>query len=135
MTKIIFKNLDSSELAKQIVLERIADLIVKFPDLETHRIVVTLSMNNSSTQVGPDEFRVKYHIKGKKFANLILEKKAETIYKALAAVNEATLELLNRTIDKLRVKNRAKSRKAKYQSEPNQTKNIFPSENEQARDL
>jgi ribosome-associated translation inhibitor RaiA len=117
MTKVIFKNLDSSELAKQIVLDRVEDLIEKFPDLQNHQINVTLSMNNSSAQAGPDEFRVKYHITGKKFADLVLEKKAGILYKALADVNEAALELLNRTIDRVRVKNRTKSRKVKYRNE------------------
>ena len=77
MIKVVFKNLDSSELAKQIVLERINDLISKFPDLQDHRIYVTLSMTNSSTQAGPDEFRVKCHIDGKKFTDLLLANAVE----------------------------------------------------------
>ncbi len=59
-------------------------------------------------------------IKGKKFDGLIVEKKSRTLYLAMADVNEALLELLNRRIDKVRVKNRTQSRKAKYSIEPHE---------------
>lgn len=113
MIKVTFKNLEKSDLARQIVLERMDYMIEKFPELDTHSIAVTLSMDNSSMQAGPDEFGVRVHIKGKKYRDLIMEKRAGSLYVAMANVNEAMLEMLNRRTDKLRIKYRSKSREAK----------------------
>lgn len=117
MTKVIFKNLEKSDLVKEVVLDKMNLLIEKFPELTAHSISVTLSMDNSKIKAGPDEFGVKVQIKGEKFDGLIVEKKSMTVYLALAEVNEAMLELINRRIDKLRVKTRTQSRKIKYQQE------------------
>ncbi len=116
--KITFKNLEKSDLAKEVIEERIGDLIEKFPNLSSHSIYVTLSMDNSSTQAGPDEFGVRLQVKGKMFNDLIIEKKSGTLYRAVGDVVEAMLERLNRRTDKVRVKERTKSRKAKYFNEP-----------------
>ena len=112
MIKITFKNLEKSSLAVDIVLEKMNAVIEKFPELNKHSIQITLNMNNSSSQAGPDEFGIRFQIKGKKFNGLIVEKRAKTLYIAIADLNEALLELLNRRIDKLRVKSRTQSRKA-----------------------
>lgn len=114
MIKISFKNLDKSSLVKEIIIEKISLLTEKFPELEHHNIQITISMDNSSSQAGPDEFGIKVQIKGKKFGGLIVEKRAKTLYLAIAELNEALLELLNRRTDKLRVKKRSQSRKVKY---------------------
>lgn len=110
MIKLIFKNLENSSLVREIVQDRLGHIQEKFPDLKKHRIYVTLSMDNSSFQAGPDEFGVKVHIAGQKFGSLTIEKKAASLYIALAEVSEAILELLNRRTDKLRVKSRSQSR-------------------------
>ncbi len=117
MVKVTFKNLEKSSLAKNVVVEKISVLIGKFPELEQHSISLTLSMDNSSIQAGPDEFGVKVQIQGKKFEGLIVEKKARTLYLAMADVHEVLLELLNRRTDKLRVKSRTQLRKAKNSNE------------------
>lgn len=114
MIKVIFKNLKKSILAEKVVLEKMNLLIEKFPELEQNSIQLTLSMDNSSIQPGPDEFGIKIQIKGKKFEGLILEKKAKSLYMAMALVYEALLELLNRRIDKIRVKSRSQLRKIKH---------------------
>lgn len=113
MIKLTFKNLEKSNLAREIVLERMNAIVEKFPDLEGHSISLTLSMDNSSSQAGPDEFGIMVKIRGKKFDGLIVEKKARTLYLALAGISEVLLELLNRRTDKLRVKKRAFARKVK----------------------
>lgn len=117
MVKVNFKNVEKSDLAKSIVLERIHDAVNKFPELSTHRISVCLEKNNSPAQPGPDEFSVSLHIKGKTFDDLLIEKKAATMYLAIAGVKESLLELLNRRTDKNRIKARAASRKLKRWSQ------------------
>jgi len=116
MIKVIFKNLSKSSLAKKIIQDKIRAIVDKFPDLRSHSIHVTLSRNNSAIQAGPDEYLVRLHISGRKFKNLILEKKADTVYHAFAFLKNSALELLNRNTDKMRVQKIAKLRKAKYQS-------------------
>lgn len=67
MIRIVFKNLDESELAKDVVYERIQTTIERFPDLEDHRLTVALSMDNSPLKPGPDLFKAKLLIDGKKY--------------------------------------------------------------------
>lgn len=124
MIKVTFKNLQKSSLAKDVVLGKMNTLVEKFPELKRHSIHLTLSMDNSSTQAGPDEFGIKVQIKGQKFDGLIVQKRAKTLYLAISDVNEVLLELLNRRTDKLRVKNRTQLRKAKYQSETPKTEEL-----------
>ena len=99
MIKIVFKDLEKSELAKQVALDRLQDAIVRFPDLEKCRVSVTLSMENSPTQAGPDVFTVKFRCQSGKYKGVILERSASTLYIALAEVSECLLEL-NRFGDK-----------------------------------
>ncbi len=114
MIKVIFKNLKKSNLAEKVVLEKMNLLVEKFPELEKNSIQLTLSMDNSKIKAGPDEYGIKVQIKGKKFEGLILEKRAKSLYLAMALAYEASLELLNRRIDKIRVKSRTQLRKIKH---------------------
>jgi len=111
MLKIVFKNLEKSEIAKEITQERLQAVVDKFPDLDHHRLVATLSMDNSPQQPGPDLFKVKLQIRGKRFKSIILEKSAQSLYLALAEVVDHALECLNRYGDKSRVRRRSLARK------------------------
>jgi ribosome-associated translation inhibitor RaiA len=73
MIKITFKNLASSELAREATEERILGLVEKFEDLRKSRIQVTLEMQNSPLQAGPDLFNVKVQIVGARYAGLRIE--------------------------------------------------------------
>jgi ribosomal subunit interface protein len=111
MIKITFKNLERSELAKQAVEEKMKEVVNRFPDLTTSNIQVTLSMENSPRQAGPDLFRVKTLIHKSKYHGVILEKQSPSLYAALAEVSEHLLERLNRFGDKKRVKARRQERR------------------------
>jgi len=104
MLKIIFKNLEKSELAMEAVKERFEGLEDKFGGLKDHRMSVTLSMDNSPKHPGPDLFTVKLLIQGQKFRSIILEKSAVNLYIALADVAGHALERLNRFGDRTRMK-------------------------------
>ena len=106
MIKVIFKNLEKSELTRDLALERVLTIVERFPDLHDHKINVTLSMENSPTQAGPDVFTVKVLINGKRFRAVLIEKSGATFYLALAEVIDHALERLNRYGDKERVKSR-----------------------------
>lgn len=112
MIQITFKNLERSELAEEAVQDRLQEALERFPDLSQAKLHVTLAMENSPRQTGPDLFRVKLRVSGGKYHGVILEKEASSLYAALADLNEHLLERLNRFGDKLRVKLRSRERKA-----------------------
>lgn len=103
MIKINFKNLEKSELAKDIVIERLSLLTEKFKDLESCKIMVTLEMQNSFTQRGKDFFGVHLVITSGKYKGIKIKKEDSNLYKALAELVDHMLEVLNRHGDKKRV--------------------------------
>ncbi len=109
--KIVFRNLGKSSVAKSAVKERLGDMVEKFPRLVNHQIVVTLFMENSPAQPGPDSYGVKVLIRGSKYRDIALTKSASSLFHALAEVREHLLEVLNRFGDKCRVARRRKERK------------------------
>jgi ribosome-associated translation inhibitor RaiA len=111
MIQIIFKNLEKSELAREAATERIETMIHKFPILKESRISVTLEMENSPLQAGPDLFKVKVQVSGGRYRGIRIVKSSSNLYVALAGVVDLMLENLNTHGDKLRVKERSKARK------------------------
>jgi len=116
MIKVVFKNLEKSDLAKEAVEERLREVLERFPSLSESHIVVTLSMQNSPRQGGPDLFAVKTRIEKGIYDGVILEKSAPSLYVALADICEHLLERLNRFSDKKRVKSRTLERKLSQKS-------------------
>jgi len=111
MIRIKFKNLEKSEMAREAVEERIETLVAKFPDLSRCKIQITLEMENSPSQAGPDLFRVKVHVARGRYDGVTVDKADSNLYVALAEVVDHMLEKLNRFGDRKRVQERAKARK------------------------
>lgn len=111
MLKIVFRNLEKSELAKEMVQERLVGIVERFPDLSRGQLNVTLGMENSPRQAGPDLFTVKLRVSSGAYGGLLLEKSATNLYSALAELSEHLLERLNRFGDRKRVKARKRARK------------------------
>lgn len=118
MIKIKFKNLDSSQMARDAASERLEALIEKFPDLESAKIDLTLEMQNSPIQAGPDAFVVKIFVHTGRFKGVTVSKTNANLYIALAELVDNMLEKLNRFGDKVRVKERNKARKVTNALEP-----------------
>lgn len=110
MIQVKFKNLEKSEMAREAVQERIEVLIEKFPDLSGSKIQVTLEMENSPSQAGPDLFKVKLHVSRARYDGITVEKSDSNLYVALAEVVDHMLEVLNRFGDRARVKERKRAR-------------------------
>lgn len=110
MIQIKFKNLEKSELAREAAQERIESLVEKFSDLNESKIQVTLEMENSPKQAGPDLFKVKLHVQRGRYDGITVEKADSNLYVALAEVVDHMLEVLNRYGDKSRVTQRRKAR-------------------------
>lgn len=111
MIQVKFKNLAKSDIAEEAALDRVAALADKFPELGRSNITVTLEMENSPFQAGPDVFSVKLHIANGRYRGTTVTKSEATLYKALADMMEHMLEKLNRAGDRRRVKQRAKARR------------------------
>lgn len=120
MIHVKFKNLEKSELAREAAQERIETLIEKFPDLGQSRIQVTLEMQNSPTQAGPDVFKVKVHVARSRYNGITVEKASPNLYVALADVVDHMLETLNRFGDRTRVKERRNARQIAQEQEKKQ---------------
>jgi ribosome-associated translation inhibitor RaiA len=117
MISIKFKNLEKSEMARDAVHDRTAALVEKFPDLNQCKIQVTLQMENSPIQAGPDLFKVKFHIARGRYDGVTVEKADSSLYVALAEVVEHMLEKLNRVGDRARVKERTQARQIAREAE------------------
>jgi ribosome-associated translation inhibitor RaiA len=104
--QVVFKKLEKSEIGKNIALERMQAVVARFPELRGHQIKITLEMENSRLQAGPDVFTAKLFINGDRFRSIVIEKSASNLYAAMADVVEHTLERLNRYGDKSRVRQR-----------------------------
>lgn len=111
MLKVVFKNLEKSEIAKEVVEERISELIEKFPELKKSSVLTTLEMHNSPQQAGPDSFSISLRVDGGRYAGISLTKYSTSLYVALADLVEHALERLNRYSDRKRVVQRTLHRK------------------------
>jgi ribosome-associated translation inhibitor RaiA len=114
MFKIKFKNFDRSEFALEAANERLKALFDKFPDLQPSSVQLSMSMENSPLQAGPDLFVAKIFISGGKYSGISVEKSNSNLFVALAELSDHMLETLNRLGDKKRVKSRNKARSLKH---------------------
>lgn len=118
MIQVKFKNLDKSEMAREAAQEKIEPLVEKFPDLQQSKILITLEMENSPLQAGPDMFKVKLHIIRGRYDGITINKTESSLYVALAEVVDHMLEVLNRYGDRARVKARKRARALLKNKEP-----------------
>lgn len=106
MFQVIFKNMDSSSLMAENVQNKIFPTLEKFPDLKSHRVTVTLEMENSPFQAGPDLFSVSVMVTGKKYKNIRIKKSSENFYVAVSNLTESFTEHLSRKHEKMTTKSR-----------------------------
>lgn len=103
MISVYFKSMKKSDFARQYVKERFASVVAKFPELMSSRIRVTLEMENSPLNPGPDCFRVKVFVSSGRFKGIVVSRSDLTLYGAVAQVCEQSLEIFNRHGDRQRV--------------------------------
>lgn len=110
--KIVFKNLEHSDLVKQFVEDRFEPLAEKFPHLRSHKMTITLEMENSPVKPGRDSFSARVLVEGRKFRGLNFTRSSPNLYAAIADSVDGMLELLNRAGERYRVRSRRQTRKA-----------------------
>lgn len=115
MLNIKYKKLNRSEFINEAVISRFTPITEKFPDLNKSSLMITIEMENSPLQPGPDLFKVKLQVKGGRYDRIIIEKENQNVYLAIADLSEHMLEILNRFGDKVRVKSRRKARELQNQ--------------------
>lgn len=111
MIHVKFKNLQSSDLVRNIAAERINSVIGKFPSVAQQTVTVTLEMENSPTQPGPDLFSVKVHFQGRRHKSLTIRKSSIELHSALAEVADHLLEAIHRFEERDRSKRRKAARR------------------------
>lgn len=89
---VTFKNLEPSQFVRDAVNDRILPHLEKFPDLRDAKIRVTIEMKKSPIQAGPDNFAIKLQVLSGKYRGLVISKKRETFYLALADVTDHLLK-------------------------------------------
>lgn len=118
MIRILFRNIDPSDMLRETIEERLHPILDKFPDLKTHKVSLSIQMENSPFKAGADLFTLKMRINGDRYKELVLKKSSPNFYLALAEVHEHLLERLNRYGDRERVKNRKQVRTLRQTLQP-----------------
>ncbi len=113
MVKVIFKNLAKSEMIRNIVTDKIQKTIGKFSNVEHLSSTVIVGREHSPEHTGVEWFSVKFLIHGKGIKPIVLEKRAEDLYLALAMVSDRAFELMHRSIEKERLTHRHERRRWK----------------------
>ena len=98
--KIIFKNMESSENVKAVIVERMSHILEKYPSARDHRITFTLEMENSPFQAGPDRFNASALISGKVF-KLRIKRSSQNLYQSIADLAEGFNQLMSREADRV----------------------------------
>jgi ribosome-associated translation inhibitor RaiA len=113
MVKVVFKNLEKSEMVRSVTAERIEKTINKFSDLAKMAATVIVSREHSHEHSGVDLFSAKLLLAGNGHKPVILEKRAESLYQAVALVTDRALEIFHRAVTKDREGLRHRKRKWK----------------------
>jgi len=114
MIQVKFKNLQSSDLIRAIAAERIHCVVSKFPQLQDKVVTVTLEMENSPAQPGPDLFSVKVHFRDRRHKSLTIKKSSTELHSALAEVADHLLESIHRFEERDRSRRRKASRRTSH---------------------
>lgn len=110
MVKVVFHNLEKSNLVRGVVTDLVESTLSKFPRTERAHVDIFVSMENSPVHAGPDQFSVKLVMSQKGMKPIILTKSAENLYQAASLVSDRLLEALHRAFEKRRERRRESAR-------------------------
>jgi hypothetical protein len=102
MMRIIFRNMDRSQLAIEVISERMQSVFDKFKRLNPLDVTMTLKMDNSPVQAGPDLFCLKFYCNRGTFKGLAIEKRSPNLYIGLADLVDTLCERLGRNAERQR---------------------------------
>ncbi len=113
MIRVVFKNLEKSDIVRAITSDRIERTISKFSELARMAATVIVSKEHSCEHSGPDLFSAKLLLVGNGHKPVVLEKRAESLYQAIALVTDRATEIFQRILSKDRRTLRNKKRRWK----------------------
>ena len=96
MLELKFKNLEKSELAREVVAEKVGLLLEKSAELKKSKVVITLELQNSADKPEPDLFSVKLQIINGKYAGTTLSESSPNMYNALSDLAERLVKKIDR---------------------------------------
>jgi ribosome-associated translation inhibitor RaiA len=127
MVKVIFKNLERSDLIREIASEKVEKALQKYAVVDPLASTVVLSREHSREHTGVDEFSVKLMVGARGHKPVIVEKRSTSITQALASVLDRAMDLLHQSFARERLGVRHERRRWKtYQ----RWKNSFATWNE-----
>ena len=88
MIELFFRNMESTEYARQLVLERMGEMLDRVPRLANHKFKVELERIDSGFGPEPDYFKVHVQVKGMLVRQMQLSSKHPSLYRALADICE-----------------------------------------------
>ena len=113
MVKVVFKNLQKSDLVRKAAVERVQKAIEKFAILDPLSSTVILSREHSREHAGLDEYAVKLVIGSPGQKPVVVEKHAQSLYQALAMVLDRAMDILHQSFAKERLALRHERRRWK----------------------
>ena len=103
MVKVIFKNLERSDLIREIASEKVEKALEKYAVVDPLASTVVLSREHSREHTGVDEFSVKLMVGARGHKPVIVEKRSTTITQALASVLDRAMDLLHQSFARERL--------------------------------
>ena len=93
--RVQFDRLEPSALARELVEERVGEVLRDFPELRRDAFVVTLGVDRSVFSYTPDLFRVRVVVEDASVP-VDLESAAPSLYAALSSLQQVLREQLRR---------------------------------------
>ena len=112
--EIQFVRLKKSSAVIEAIEDRMTPIFEKANIDYQRKVKITVAMENSPVQAGPDLFRVRMRIKTGIFRNLIVEKADMNFYKALSSLAESVSTTLQRNKGKRATRFARSKRNVRY---------------------
>jgi ribosome-associated translation inhibitor RaiA len=113
MVKIVFKNLEKSDIIRKVAIARVQKALERFSDIDSLASTVVLSREHSREHAGLDEYSVKLILGAQGHRPVIVEKRAANFYQALAMVLDRAMDILHQSFAKERLAVRHERRRWK----------------------
>lgn len=110
MVKVVFKNLEKSSGIRKNVVERIERALSRFSEVIALDSTLVLSREHSKEHAGVEEYSVKLIVDADGRKPIIIEKRSENYYQALAKALDRAMDVLHQSFAKERLSVRHKKR-------------------------
>ncbi len=106
MVRVVFRNIEKSELMKDAIETKVSHILAKFPGLQNATTTVIATP-------GPDSYHVKVVLLSRGLKPVILERDGEDANHAFSHLADRLFEVLHRSLERRREKTRSERRKWK----------------------